>query len=280
MKYKTHFGPFMILCILFIMTSTYVIRAAYLSGQNNNKKPTQQSSEHKVDKEENQNIPERFKGTKVTTENIEIPILQYNAINNSNVTPESFQQQMTYLKDNGYFPISLKELQDYIVDNSPIPEKSVVITIDNGFSSTYRNAYPVLRDLEFPACIFVSTDSIDTNDYIKTDEIVEMAGNNITIGSNGTKYIPSCSSSKEEVLRSMNTLFSITNSVVRFYAYPIGTVISSAEANVEDCGINLAFNTSNKLYTRSDDNYNIDRISITHEDTIDTFASKLSKQTP
>ncbi|MCX0391879.1 polysaccharide deacetylase family protein, partial [Clostridium perfringens] len=77
----------------------------------------------------------RFEGLKTTSKDMNIPVLCYHDVtpNNPNnnellVNPEKFKEQLQYLKDNNYTPITLDELYDYLRNNKPIPEKSVVIT--------------------------------------------------------------------------------------------------------------------------------------------------------
>jgi peptidoglycan/xylan/chitin deacetylase (PgdA/CDA1 family) len=67
----------------------------------------------------------------------------------------SFEQQMEYLGRNSHV-ISLNELANGIKNNS-LPENAVVLTFDDGFLSNYICAYPVLKRLNLPATIFLST---------------------------------------------------------------------------------------------------------------------------
>jgi biofilm PGA synthesis lipoprotein PgaB len=67
----------------------------------------------------------------------------------------SFREQMEYLKSNGYSVISLHHLVDHMISGSPIPNRPVVLTFDDGYLSNYALAYPVLKKLNFPATIFL-----------------------------------------------------------------------------------------------------------------------------
>ena len=90
---------------------------------------------------------------------------------------------MDYLAANNYSVISLSELLKGLRVGQ-LPLKPVVITIDDGFKSTFTLAYPVLKKYNFPATLFLYTDFIEKNSYSLTwEEIREMTKNNIEIGS-------------------------------------------------------------------------------------------------
>ncbi len=79
------------------------------------------------------------------------------------VTPRQFEEQMAYLKENGFHVISLESFFDFINLKRGLPEKSVVITFDDGWRSSYTIAYPVLEKYGFPATLFIYTDFISAN---------------------------------------------------------------------------------------------------------------------
>ena len=94
-----------------------------------------------------------------------VPILCYH-----NLGPESkgrlllaaskFEEQMRYLKANGYRVISLAEFIEFTRLNRQLPKKSVVLTFDDGYRSFKQYAYPILKELGFTATLFVYTDFV------------------------------------------------------------------------------------------------------------------------
>src|SRR5882672_3987261 len=65
------------------------------------------------------------------------------------VSPENFETQMAYLKDNGYHVISLTSLVDALTNGDTVPAKSVVLTFDDGSENQFVHAFPVLKKLGY-----------------------------------------------------------------------------------------------------------------------------------
>lgn len=95
-----------------------------------------------------------------------------------------FDRQMKYLKENGYRVISFKELLEFLEYRKGIPNKSVIISIDDGYRSIYDIAYPVLQKYNFKATLFIYTDFINTSKNSLTwNQLREMKANGFEIGS-------------------------------------------------------------------------------------------------
>jgi peptidoglycan/xylan/chitin deacetylase (PgdA/CDA1 family) len=71
---------------------------------------------------------------------------------------DSFIAQMEHLKNNNYNVITLADLEGFLKASRPIPPRSVVITVDDGFRSAYDIAYPILKSYGFRATFFIYTD--------------------------------------------------------------------------------------------------------------------------
>lgn len=78
--------------------------------------------------------------------------------NSVTMTQGRFKEQLTALKEAGYTSIQERTLYDYYYNDGELPEKPVLITIDDGYTNNYELAYPVLKELGFFATIYVVTD--------------------------------------------------------------------------------------------------------------------------
>ena len=72
------------------------------------------------------------------------------------MSPEQFEQRMTWLKNSRYPVLPLGEAVDRLEQGS-LPDGAVVITIDDGWRSTYTNMLPVLEALGLPATVYITT---------------------------------------------------------------------------------------------------------------------------
>jgi peptidoglycan/xylan/chitin deacetylase (PgdA/CDA1 family) len=94
-----------------------------------------------------------------------VPILCYH-----NLGPQSkgrlllgasqFDQQMRYLKAEGYRVISVGDFIEWMGGKRQLPKRSVVLTFDDGYRAFREFAYPVLKELGFTATLFVYTDYV------------------------------------------------------------------------------------------------------------------------
>ncbi len=78
-------------------------------------------------------------------------------------TPSQFRTQMEHVKKH-YDPIRCSDLLNWMDRKHSLPRRPVLITFDDGHADNFTHAYPILRELEMPAAIFLSTHYIDTGE--------------------------------------------------------------------------------------------------------------------
>ncbi len=117
-----------------------------------------------------------------------VPVLSYHNFSRDRstsrmmVTEAAFEEQMRFLRDNGYRVIPLSQFIDFLNFKGQIPKKSVVITIDDGWRSAYEIALPILKKYGYPATLFVYTDLIVGSQRTLSWELIEeMARNGLDI---------------------------------------------------------------------------------------------------
>ncbi len=72
------------------------------------------------------------------------------------MTPEQFERRMIWLRSSDYPVLSLGDAVQQLNDGS-LPDHAVVITIDDGWSSTYTHMLPILERLGLPATVYMTT---------------------------------------------------------------------------------------------------------------------------
>ncbi len=73
------------------------------------------------------------------------------------ITPAAFETQMQALKEHGFTVISMQDFLAWRRAEKAIPEKSCVITIDDGYRSGHDVAWPILKKHEYPFTMFIYT---------------------------------------------------------------------------------------------------------------------------
>ena len=73
------------------------------------------------------------------------------------ITPAMFESQMAALGENGFTVIKMQDFLAWRRGERSIPEKSCIITIDDGYRSGYDVAWPILKKFNYPFTMFIYT---------------------------------------------------------------------------------------------------------------------------
>jgi peptidoglycan/xylan/chitin deacetylase (PgdA/CDA1 family) len=109
-----------------------------------------------------------------------VPVLCYHGIGPQArgrlvMAAKAFEEQMHYLKREGYRVITLQEFLEFTTLRRQLPRKTVVLTFDDGWKSFKEFAYPVLKDLGFAATLFIYTDFVGARAALSWAELKELA---------------------------------------------------------------------------------------------------------
>ena len=107
---------------------------------------------------------------------VNVPILMYHHItpeaasaeNSMTITPERFEEHINSIFENGYTPVFLEDLIAYVESGEKLPEKPICITFDDGYTSNYEYAFPVLNKYNAKANIAIIGTSIGVSQYKNT----------------------------------------------------------------------------------------------------------------
>lgn len=91
--------------------------------------------------------------------------------NGMQVTASRFEADMRWLQDNGYTTVLPREL----ASGEPLPDKAVMVTLDDGYAGNYNYAFPVLQKLNMKAAIAVVVSLVDQNGMLSWDMCREMS---------------------------------------------------------------------------------------------------------
>lgn len=192
-----------------------------------------------------------------------IPMLMYHIIETPSgpypyvyVSVSNFADQIKYLYENGYTFLFPEE-----ISLANTVEKPVIITFDDGYIETYKNAYNILRQYNAKATLYMISDKIGEEYYCNERQLFEMSDSGVFRIYSHTKTHPRLSTLTadeiaEEFAMTNDRIADITGREVTSVAYPYGainqTVISQAKRfykngfSVVDKG-----SSSNFEYTRT-----------------------------
>lgn len=205
--------------------------------------------------------------------------------------PRRFARQMAYLKKAGFVFYTTSELVKHFKQHGVFPEKGVAVTFDDGWQDNYTNAFPVLKQLDIKATIFIIPSVIGETStkaaakgegpraHLSLDQILEMACCGIEFGSHSLnhRWLPQLTSEevKLEVEDAKKQIEQLTQKPCLTFAYPAGYVSDEAKEIIREAGHTAAFTT---VYGPTDpiDLYALNRTEILRRDRfLFQFASKV-----
>lgn len=201
-----------------------------------------------------------------------IPVINYHQVNSVENVPltvpaKDFAAQMKYLHDNGYTTISPDELHDFLVNKTPLPEKPILITFDDGYEDNYVYAYPVLKEYNMKATIFLVSDYMDRFDnYLTWPQVYEMSENNIYMGSHTLSHfelppLPSTEMENQLVGGKLAVEWK-TFKFCEYIAYPGGFYNQQVLSETKKAGYKGGFTVFFDYVRAGDDPYALNRIPI------------------
>ena len=146
----------------------------------------------------------------------------------TNIKKEQFINHISELLKPKYKVVSIEKAFLAINNIELVKDRSVVITIDDAYSSVYKYAWPIFKKHNLPFTLFVSTDVSDnkTPGYMSWEQIRTLRDHGVTIGSQTKSHPHMFKLSKEKIIKEL----SISNkrfideigSAPKFFAYPYG----------------------------------------------------------
>lgn len=223
-------------------------------------------------------VSREFPQPEVPRAQTRVAVLGYHNFSNTKPVSEmlmrtsEFCQQMQYIKDAGLTVITMQDFLDWLLGDRCLPERCVLITIDDGWRSVYTDAFPVLKAYGYPFTLFLYTTYLSGRGQSMTPEqIREMMASGATIGSHSTTHLyPSqwkryaedspeyAAQLKQELPDSVEKLKSLFGNCSTF-CYPGGYHTPPMLASLRELGIGAAFTVLEKKVTTLEDPLQVHR---------------------
>ena len=195
------------------------------------------------------------------------------------ISTDSLAEEMKYLHDNGYYFPTWQEVRDYVDGKLLLPEKSIVLTFDDGPNYMYLGT-PILEQYQTPATSFVITSYWNdremlygyASDYLTFESHshkMHQGGGSIGHGGIYTAM------SREEVLADLEKSFEICGNKDAF-AYPFGDYTEEGCSTLEEAGLLCAVTTENAKCYPGDNPYLLPRVRMLGSQTLEAFVSAIN----
>lgn len=216
-------------------------------------------------------------------EGVRLPVVMYHQLTKSEskagkyvLTLGQFEKDLKYLKNNGYQTVTIKQLIEFSEGKINLPEKSVLLTFDDGNETLYEYAKPLLEQYGFTAVGFVVgaladryTELDDHNlnySNLNWQEIKEMCeGNIIEIQSHSfdlhknTANRSGAKKKKSETIEQYREFLSADAAKMKMkmlehtgnapvaFAYPFGSFSPESKDILKSCGIKAIFTCEERV---------------------------------
>ena len=216
--------------------------------------------------------------------------------NRLRVKPSEFEKQLIWLKNNNFKSYTLSEL----VDLEQIPEKSIVITFDDGYEDNFKNAFALLKKYGFKATIYIvlnrfeqnwATDKdlnqvsneLNSEKMLLNEQIKEMIDSGlIEIGSHTLDHVnlPKLTFNEKitQIKESKEKIEEIFNIICNSFAYPFGFFDKESVKIVKELTYTNATTTVNGVFDKTKySNFEIPRIMVSGRQSLFSFILKIKK---
>ncbi|SEB53292.1 polysaccharide deacetylase family protein [Paenibacillus sp. GP183] len=215
---------------------------------------------------------------------VSIPVLNYHSIgvtqgNTLVLDPKKLTQQMEYLAEQGYSPLTLSDFILMLEKKKPAPAKPVLLTFDDGYIDNYEQAMPILKRHGFPATIFISPGTIGQEGKVNWMQLKEMheAGWDIQPHGMTHPHLPELTAAEQkgEITQSRRQIEQQLGTKADIFCYPYGEFNKQTLAILKEEGFRYAFTIRQGRTTSSQDPFHLKRIYVNSEDSLLQWSKKL-----
>ena len=235
-----------------------------------------------IENKENSELEQKLQSGKTLSET-GLPVLMYHFFYDKSketgkdgnwIEISNFEEQMKYLAENDFYFPTWEQVENYIDGKQELPEKSVVITVDDGDPSFFELAVPIIQKYKIPTTSFVITywygnRANDKQDYVSyQSHSYDMH----KAGSNGKGLMLSWDYDKikDDILLSRDVLGG-----ANIFCYPFGQYNDLDIKVLKENGYRLAFTTKGGRVKKGSSKYELPRVRISGNTGIEEFKKKV-----
>lgn len=259
-------------------TKSVALENATVQESNTNENISNESKEN----EEGSVLEQKLQSGKILNEE-GLPVLMYHFFYDKSkdsgkdgnwIEISNFEEQMKYLAENDFYFPTWEQVENYIDGKQELPEKSVVITVDDGDPSFFELAVPIIQKYKIPTTSFVITywygnRASDKQEYVSyQSHSYDMH----KAGSNGKGVMLSWDYDKikDDILLSRDVLGGAD-----IFCYPFGQYNDLDIKVLKENGYKLAFTTKGGRVKKGSSKYELPRVRISGNTGMTEFQKKV-----
>ena len=223
-----------------------------------------------------------------------LPIIMYHQVRNDKsgdmiISKGKLEEELAYLKRNGYVSVSPKEWLAYCDGKLALPERIVMLTFDDGWKSQYENALPLLNKYGYKGVFYVYPDFVGGSAAMNWDMIKKLAKAGHTVGCHSMthpKLAPAEPNEskknykqrlKEEIFASADRISEKTGIDTLDFCFPYGYYSREVIDMLEDAGYRSAATVNAGKNDADSDPFTLSRYQVNQSTALSTFVSWLNE---
>lgn len=207
---------------------------------------------------------------------LRVPILMYHYVEyvkdkrdtyrmKLDIIPAVFDEQVKTLAQDGYTFLTMKDLADCLDGKKKLPQKPVVITVDDGHWDVYTDILPILQKYRAKATAYVISGFIDGSDFLSLSQLQAVAKSGyIEVGAHTVHHVSLKGKFGPivtmEVTKSKQMIEEMIHMPVVSFAYPNGAFDEQAVEAVKAAGFRTSVSTIPGVTVSSQRRYFIYRL--------------------
>ena len=183
----------------------------------------------------------------------------------TNISINDFKKQIELIKNEKMTFINSIDFEKKLLENKN--ERKMLLTIDDGFTSFYQNAWPFLKKENIPFILFVNTREVGSSGYMNWDQIREVSKSNLAhIGnhSHPHEYMVDwkIDEIKKDITKSIDIFEKELGYKSIFFSYPFGEYSLEFRSLVAELGFKYAFGQHSGVIDLTKNNFELPRYPI------------------
>lgn len=186
----------------------------------------------------------------------------------TNITLKQLDEHIRILTSGPYTVLPIPDIIKRMKNNEPLPARTVGISIDDAYRSTFTEAWPRLKKAKLPFTVFVSTDHIDNNlrNMMTWDQIHTLVKNGVTIGHHTASHLHMADHSndknKRDIEKASARFKKELGFIPKLFAYPYGEASLQTMSLMRNSGFQVAFGQHSGAFDRSSNKFYLPRFAM------------------